>query len=919
MTFAIQDLLTDRELDVLACILNGRSVKKTASILKISPKTVETYLRNLMIKAQCTSREELIDKLTQAHKLSLLQKRYVLLLGHGDWSLKENSNLPPKQKFKTLFYLSGVLSFSVFVLFVSFFFFRRESFLKDTFPLPPSNQFLERPQLLRTIDQKFTNKDPLKTVFLLGTGGCGKTTLAHHYARLHTKGLAWEINASSKENIFLSYEKLAFALLHQEQDEKGIQTLQKARVTPHYETALILYLKSRLSQSPNWLLIFDNVNNWSEIQNYIPFEDKSWGNGKIIITSCNRSLWNLAPNQTLFIEELKEREKLSLFHKISKSHGAPATEGKQFLKSIPPYPLDISIAAHYLNAHSISYQEYLDRMKQNSKYFIDAQAHLLEDLGSYTKTRYSLVALFVGNLLSTHKDFGDLLLLISLLDSQDIPRSFLNSYKNQTVVDLFLLALHKQSLLKYSPSLSLHKTTQEIIRTYLTRMLGLNKQQKKIDIMIETLERYVDRLQDNQDLKSLYALMPHLLSFSAQKSLLSPLSKANLDVKIASIDIKAQLNHDRAQKFLEESLKIYRGFYPNAHPKVAWTLGQLGVLNKFNPQKQKLLFQESLKNYQDYYGQEDPLESAWVLVYFGNLYRRMGQYKKSQNFLEKSLKIYQTHYGYAHIQTAWVLANLGRFYRHVGDQKNAKITLEKTLKIHEHHPYQNEIEKAWVILNLGIVHHNLENFSLSQQLIAQGIKIYEKYYNHEDYELCWATIHQALTDANLTGDWKKAEKIIDQKVNIYIRKWGKEPAVKAWGLERLVRVYLKLKNHSKSQELLEEMLQISLKSFGPQSTQVGFCHNYLGELYFSLGNFPTALQSFKKAFKILQDWNHPRIYIILENLVLTYKELGQSSSFESLYYLSLFKKTTDQFLPSDSSLKKRLEKDYCQGSVKLDS
>ena len=33
---------------------------------------------------------------------------------------------------------------------------------------------------------------------------------------------------------------------------------------------------------------------------------------------------------------------------------------------------------------------------------------------------------------------------------------------------------------------------------------------------------------------------------------------------------------------------IYKKHYPNAHPKVAWVLGQLGVLSKSDIERQKL-------------------------------------------------------------------------------------------------------------------------------------------------------------------------------------------------------------------------------------------------------------------------------------------------------------------------------------------
>lgn len=52
---------TTREIEIIAFILSGRSGKKTASFLSISPKTVENYTHNIKEKLKCNSREGIID------------------------------------------------------------------------------------------------------------------------------------------------------------------------------------------------------------------------------------------------------------------------------------------------------------------------------------------------------------------------------------------------------------------------------------------------------------------------------------------------------------------------------------------------------------------------------------------------------------------------------------------------------------------------------------------------------------------------------------------------------------------------------------------------------------------------------------------------------------------------------------------
>lgn len=71
---------TQREIDIIACILSGRSAKKTASFLYISPKTVENHIRNIMLKLRCRSQETIIDLMEKSGKFIFIKRYYASLL-----------------------------------------------------------------------------------------------------------------------------------------------------------------------------------------------------------------------------------------------------------------------------------------------------------------------------------------------------------------------------------------------------------------------------------------------------------------------------------------------------------------------------------------------------------------------------------------------------------------------------------------------------------------------------------------------------------------------------------------------------------------------------------------------------------------------------------------------------------------------
>ena len=71
--------LTRRELDVVACLLCGRS-STIPSFLSISQRTLEGHIRNITNKFECNSREGIIDYIETSDKLPKIKSHYKLLV-----------------------------------------------------------------------------------------------------------------------------------------------------------------------------------------------------------------------------------------------------------------------------------------------------------------------------------------------------------------------------------------------------------------------------------------------------------------------------------------------------------------------------------------------------------------------------------------------------------------------------------------------------------------------------------------------------------------------------------------------------------------------------------------------------------------------------------------------------------------------
>lgn len=77
-----------RELDVMACIMNGRTSKKAiASTLQINPGTAAAHTRNIMQKLNCSSWEHIRDFIEQSGQTEFIQQHLKRVLARECFDL----------------------------------------------------------------------------------------------------------------------------------------------------------------------------------------------------------------------------------------------------------------------------------------------------------------------------------------------------------------------------------------------------------------------------------------------------------------------------------------------------------------------------------------------------------------------------------------------------------------------------------------------------------------------------------------------------------------------------------------------------------------------------------------------------------------------------------------------------------------
>ncbi|MBY0273350.1 MAG: tetratricopeptide repeat protein [Alphaproteobacteria bacterium] len=702
--------------------------------------------------------------------------------------------------------------------------------------VPTDSVLLNRPELLGQIEERFRRqKKGIQTVALVGVGGAGKTTLAHQYAFAQKAPVLWEINAETKEDLQASFENLAQALAKSDEDQKILPGLFKVRIPLEREMKILQFVKERLRAQKNWFLIFDNVQQFNDIQNHFPKDPEIWGQGRIILTTRDRNIEsNAYVSSAIVVGELNPEQKLALFQKIMNNGASliPAPkeqeETKQFLEEISPFPLDVSVAAYYIKATNVPYKNYLENMLKHSIDFSLVQEKILQEAGAYTKTRYGIIMLSLKQLIDTNPDFQDLLLFISLLDPHKIPRQLLVKFKGNIVVDNFIYHLKKYSLLTNDATtsypgehvFSIHQSTRAIILAYLTKKLNLTKHKNLLESQVQSLENYMRESVEKEDFSTMKNLYRHAEYFLTHEEFLNEESASSLRGELGCI--YCYLRHSsKAKALLTESLLSLKRCCGEQHHKI-----------------------------------------AHFLVYLGNANRSLGDYEEAKKLFEQSMQIYKK-YAPNDVGMAKASGYLGAVYHTFGDFEEAKTYLERAQSIYKKHP-QNRVGVAWSLAHLANVYGTLGEYEEAIRLFMQSMETYKA--QAKDYVgAAWAEGDLGAMYVKI-GNFEKARHYFEESLAICRKHFSEDHAYMAEIFSHFGVLYLKEGNYKRAKEFFQKARGPLEETYGVDHIETAYILKGLGEVAILEGNFDQSGDHLNRALLIFQKHKHPDQYLVLEAL-----------------------------------------------------
>lgn len=636
---------------------------------------------------------------------------------------------------------------------------------KTAWNIPKRNEFFTgRLEILEQLQNTLqTDHNVAINQVIHGLGGIGKSQITIEYAYRNEKDydIAWWINAETKTTIEAALAELTDSLNLPEKQATD-QNIKVRAALDH------------LNKTPNWLIIFDNVESSDDIWAHIPKA------GHSIITTRNQNLHGF--KQSIPIDIWADKEALQFVK--TRLENANDEEITQLCELLGNLPLAMEQAVAYIAASELSILDYLEIFNKNQQKYLSTSSIPKEEYNATVATTWKLA---IQKIWESKPAAIELLNMCAFMAPDDIPLDLITkqvealpeslqallSDKGEMAEMRLLFKRYSIASIKYE-TLSMHRLVQSVIRH------GLAETQAKqsLGFVVEVMAKSFHGTHIQQDVHiwpAYKAWHLHILICGkyAQEQEVN-LARVgylynNLAAYLSTIGL-----YDQVESLYIEASDIYAKVQGKEHPNYGTSLNNLALLYDDQGQYEKAepLYIESRDIRAKVLGKEHP-DYAASLNNLAELYRVQGQYDKAEPLYIESRDIRAKVLGKEHPDYATSLNNLALFYK-----------------------VQDQYEKA-------------------EPLYIEANDIWRKVLGkeHPDY----ATSLNNLAELyRAQGRYDKAEPLFIESRDIKAKVLGKEHPSYATSLNSLALLYDDTGRYDKSEPLYREAIRIVKKVFGSE-------------------------------------------------------------------------------------------------------
>ena len=276
-----------------------------------------------------------------------------------------------------------------------------------------------------------------------------------------------------------------------------------------------------------------------------------------------------------------------------------------------------------------------------------------------------------------------------------------------------------------------------------------------------------------------------------------------------------------------------------------------------------------------------------LILILAHISYTIGHYTFSYRTFKRALELQTKNFGDDHIENAKILGYLGKIEVILGYYDDSKKHLMRALEIQRKHYGLNSIKTTHILIALAKLEGATGHYLASHEMLEKALHIQKQNVNQND-KLDSNTIKITLllgVNNLFLENYEVSDKLISQALSMAIERYGKKHMFVNSISFYLARAKLGLGNYQESIKLFKAVLTVSNQYFGLDHPDGSSHLHFLGKAQAMVGSYKESQQSLEKSLTIQESYfgaNHARVAETLHTLGELHMKLSNDQESQKL-------------------------------------